>query len=82
MATKTEITICLGSSCFSRGNKKLVRIIDEYLKKNHLSEKVYYHGNHCFGNCDKGPIVSIDGKHFEHVSEENIIEILDAHFNL
>ncbi len=80
MTEKTEITICLGSSCFSRGNKKLVRIIDEYLKKNRLKDKVFYHGNHCFGHCDKGPVLDINGKLIEEVSENNIYDILDQHF--
>ena len=57
MSKKIELVICLGSSCFARGNKSLVRKIDEYLKVNRLKDKVYYHGGHCFGKCENGPVI-------------------------
>jgi NADH:ubiquinone oxidoreductase subunit E len=82
MQEKIEIVICLGSSCFARGNKQTVQVIQDYLKKNKLESQVYYHGNHCFGKCDKGPFVKIDGKLFESVNKDNIIEILDKTFKI
>ncbi len=39
MAQRIEMQICLGSSCFSRGNKDVVVFIREYLKKNHLEDR-------------------------------------------
>lgn len=75
---KIEIIICLGSSCFSRGNKKTVQLIKDYIKDNQLEDKVYFHGNHCSGNCANGPIVKIDGKEYENVSPNTIIELLDG----
>ncbi len=80
MNNKKEIVICLGSSCFARGNKQTVKVIAEYLKANKLENEVFYHGNHCFGKCDKGPFVKIDDVMHENVDSENIIEILDKIF--
>jgi len=80
MNNKKEITICLGSSCFARGNKQTVKIINDYLKNNKLEQYVFYHGNHCFGKCDKGPFVKIDEVIYENVNTENIIESLDKIF--
>lgn len=76
MANKVEIIICLGSSCFARGNKKTVQSIDAYIKKHQLEERVFFHGGHCFGKCDKGPIVKINDKYFENVDHINVIDLL------
>lgn len=76
MAEKTEIIICLGSSCFARGNKRTVQAIETYLKEHNLKDKVYFHGGHCFGMCDKGPILKVNEKYFENVDHIKVIEIL------
>ena len=74
---KTEITICLGSSCFARGNKKIVRIIQEYIEENKLKDKVIFRGNHCFGKCNIGPVLKINERFFEEVQETSVRQILD-----
>ena len=76
MPNKTEIIICLGSSCFARGNKKTVQAIDDYINKHNLTERVYFHGGHCFGKCDKGPVVKINNTYYENVDHINVIDIL------
>ena len=76
-AIKTELTICLGSSCFARGNKMAVSVIQEYIKQNELETHVHFKGNHCFGNCNKGPVLQINEKIFEEVSLDDLAEILD-----
>lgn len=82
MDNKTEIVICLGSSCFSRGNKSGVQVIDNWLKENRLRDKVYYHGNHCFGSCDKGPVLKVNDHVYHHVDAEKAIQILKKHFGI
>lgn len=77
-----ELVICLGSSCFSRGNKSLVKIIKNYLKENGLEAKVKFYGKRCFANCAKGPTIMLDGKILENVNENNIKSILDEFFKL
>lgn len=78
----TEIEICLGSSCFSRGNKKTVKIIQQYFKENMLEQEVAFKGSHCFGQCDKGPMLRIGDRIYSQVDENNIIGLLDAYFNI
>jgi len=72
-----EIEICLGSSCFSRGNRDVVHVIREYLRKNHLEDKVVFRGARCLGNCSEGPFVVINGKLIEKTDVNNIEKILD-----
>lgn len=77
MAQETEIQICLGSSCFSRGNKELVIFIKEYLKKNHLEDKVIFKGARCMGNCSHGPNLRIGNVMIEEVTLSNVEGILE-----
>jgi len=72
-----ELTICLGSSCFARGNRKILSIIQDYIKQNNLEGKVKFKGNHCFGYCNQGPVLKIDDHIYEQVTENKIISILE-----
>jgi NADH:ubiquinone oxidoreductase subunit E len=74
---RKEIKICMGSSCFSRGNRQTLQVIQKYLKDHQLERDVFLRGNHCFGDCSAGPVLTIGTKVFEQVSQEGILEILD-----
>jgi NADH:ubiquinone oxidoreductase subunit E len=77
MTPRIEMQICLGSSCFSRGNKDVVTYIREYLRKNHLDEKVIFKGARCMGLCSNGPNLNINGVTFEGVTLSRIEAILE-----
>lgn len=78
--TKKEVVICLGSSCFARGNKQLVKIVNDYLRDRNLLNEVRFHGERCFGQCAIGPSLKLDGIIKEKLDEESIINVLDAFF--
>lgn len=69
--------ICLGSSCFSRGNKDVVMFIREYLKRNHLDDKIIFKGARCMGHCSDGPNLRINGIITEDVTLSKIESILE-----
>jgi len=77
-----EIKICLGSSCFSRGNKEMVEEIKLYLEKNHLNEKIVFKGSHCLGNCEEGPNISINNKTSGNIHKSNITRLLNSELNI
>ena len=79
---KTDIIICMGSSCFARGNKKIVGLIQEFIQKNKLEDRVNLRGNHCFGNCHRGPSVKINGELYDSINEDKIIFLLEKEFIL
>jgi len=79
---KTEIRICLGSSCFARGNKKMVQVIQQFLTQNHLEEKVIFHGSHCFGHCGDGPMIQIGEELMHSQDPEEMKRLLKIHFGL
>lgn len=81
MTTRFEMEICLGSSCFSRGNRDVVQYIKEYLRKNHLDDKVVFKGARCLGHCSNGPNLVINGTVIEGVTTDRIEKILEEKFS-
>lgn len=77
---KKEVVICLGSSCFARGNKQLVKIVNDYLRDRNLLNEVRFHGERCFGQCAVGPSLKLDGILKERLDEDSVIEALDEFF--
>jgi NADH:ubiquinone oxidoreductase subunit E len=77
MLRKRKIVICLGSSCFARGNQELIPVIRRYLIRKQMEDKVDFKGDHCFSNCSEGPNMMIDSKLYQHITLENIEAMLD-----
>jgi NADH:ubiquinone oxidoreductase subunit E len=77
MAQKIEMHICLGSSCFSRGNKDVVMFIKEYIRKNHLEDKFIFKGSRCMNHCNNGPNLKINDEVLEGCSLSTIESILE-----
>ena len=67
----------MGSSCFSRGNREILQIVQKYLKDHHLEGDVILKGNHCFGDCSSGPVMKIGNTLYEQLSSEAVLEILE-----
>lgn len=82
MNKKKEMTICLGSSCFSRGNSKNLKVIQEYLKNKGLEAEINFKGQLCSENCLNGPMLIIDGKQYDNVTQQMVLDILDKEFNI
>lgn len=70
------ITVCMGSSCFSRGNAANAEIIQKYIETHGLSASVEVRGCLCESECKTGPHIRIDGKLFSYVSPEGLGDIL------
>jgi NADH:ubiquinone oxidoreductase subunit E len=82
MAQRIEIQICLGSSCFSRGNRDVVAFIKDYLKKNHLEDRIIFRGARCMDMCSNGPNMRINEKIIEGVTFSGIENILDREIGI
>jgi len=79
---KPEIRICLGSSCFARGNKKMVQVVQQFLAHYHLEDKVVFHGSHCFGHCGEGPLIQIGEDFIDSHDPEEVRRMLKNYFGL
>ncbi len=81
MQNEHTITICLGSSCFARGNKEILNVVKRFLAKHKLEESVFFRGELCTGNCENGPILKIDDETYSQVNSDNVFQILNEYFN-
>jgi NADH:ubiquinone oxidoreductase subunit E len=72
-----QITICMGSSCFSRGNSRNIEVVQDFLKHRPLPPSVELGGHLCEGHCKSGPNVTINGKMYHEVDPIVIIALLN-----
>lgn len=73
-----QIVICMGSSCFARGNEKNLRIIEEFLQNRGAGIDVQLSGSCCEGKCSVGPNVVINGEIFHNVDAGTMIDLLNT----
>jgi|BioPla2DNA2_1021312.scaffolds.fasta_scaffold74078_2 NADH:ubiquinone oxidoreductase subunit E len=74
---KLKIIICMGSSCFARGNEDNLRLIEDYIREHQLDDRVELSGRCCAKQCAEGPNVSIDGVVYNGVNEERLMKLLN-----
>ncbi len=77
---KNQIVICLGSSCYRRGNQQVLEIVKAWLEEHGLEEDVDFRGQLCSGNCAHGPVIKINGKLFHGIDKNSVIRILEQSF--
>ena len=82
MSSRPKITICMGSSCFARGNEKNVTLCEEFLAERGLADEVDVElaASLCTGNCAQGPVVIVDDKVYTHVDRGLMRDILEETF--
>ena len=73
-----QIKICMGSSCFARGNSENLKSIENYIKENKLNANLELIGSRCEEKCTKGPNIIINDKEYNGVTVEKLKEILEG----
>lgn len=73
-----NITVCMGSSCFARGNDRNLEFIENFIKENNMDAEIELSGARCEGKCASGPNVIINGTEYTEVDEEKLKEILSS----
>jgi NADH:ubiquinone oxidoreductase subunit E len=71
-----EIAICLGSSCFARGNAENLNILEEYVQRHGSGVSVRLTGQLCQDQCQDGPNLTIGGKFHHNVTAARLRELL------
>jgi NADH:ubiquinone oxidoreductase subunit E len=74
-----EIVICLGSSCFARGNREQLLLIERYLAEHGLTDTVVLSGSRCEEQCSTGPNIRIDGQLHVAIAGEGLLDLLNRH---
>lgn len=73
----SRIEICMGSSCFSRGNNRNIEVIQDFIASRKLPPGVELTGHLCEGQCRAGPNVTINGRMCHEVDPISIIALLN-----
>lgn len=76
---KLDITVCMGSSCFARGNEKNLAFIESYIQEHELEADINLAGSLCEAKCAKGPNIIVNGVEYNNVDEAKIEKILKEH---
>ncbi|MDO4550637.1 MAG: redox-sensing transcriptional repressor Rex [Planctomycetia bacterium] len=77
-----KIVICMGSSCFARGNEENLRIIENFIEEKKLDTQIELSGKCCVEDCANGPNIIIDDICYHRVNKETLIDLLNEKFNL
>ena len=76
MAEKVKIALCMGSSCFTRGNNRLLKAIEDSIRENAWENRVILSGLRCENRCGRGPNVFIDGKLYQGLDVGTLLDLL------
>ena len=71
-----SIELCLGSACFARGNKDVITVLKNFIGENNLSDEIDIRGALCQGQCKDGPVVIVNGKPYNRLTPEALMEIV------
>jgi NADH:ubiquinone oxidoreductase subunit E len=77
--TPATITICMGSSCFVRGNNRNIEVIQDYLATQRPDPPVELSGHLCQGHCKVGPNVTVNSQMYHEVDPIVVLGLLNHH---
>ncbi len=73
---KLTVELCMGSSCFARGNAGTLALLEEYIEEKDLDDRVSLVGHLCLGACSEGPNVKIGEVTHSGISAEAVVDLL------
>jgi len=78
---KIKVELCMGSSCFSRGNSKTLELLESFIEENKIQDRIEVEGHLCLGRCSSGPIIRINSKDYENINPECVIDLIKEELN-
>ncbi len=76
------ITVCMGSSCFGKGNSSNAGFITGFIEKHNLQDSIEVSGCLCSGACARGPNIKINDKLISGISEQTVADIIEKELGL
>jgi NADH-quinone oxidoreductase subunit G len=76
-----KIKVCVGTSCYVRGSRDILRRFSEELEARGMGDQVELSAVFCMEHCDRGPNVRINGNEVHGVREEDVPELLQRALN-
>jgi NADH:ubiquinone oxidoreductase subunit E len=71
-----DVVVCLGSSCFARGNSQNLAVVEEYLLNHGMQNSVRVTGCLCQDECKRGPNLVVRGERLHEMNPARLREIL------
>lgn len=71
-----DISICMGSSCYPRGNRETLEKLKVHISENNLSEQIIMKGNLCEGMCKDGPNIRINGVIYHDIDYYSVLKVI------
>ena len=69
------VEVCVGSSCHIKGAPRIVEMMQERIRNNHLEDDIVLVGAFCSGRCNLvGVTVTVDGSVYVGVTPEGLGE--------
>ena len=78
MAGKIKVEMCMGSSCFAKGNNLLLETLEDLIEVRGWRERVELSGLRCEERCQDGPNIRVDGQLYTGVDEGALLDILET----
>ena len=73
------VEVCVGSSCHIKGAPRIVEMMQERIRKNHLEDDIVLVGAFCSGRCNRvGVTVTVDGSVYVGVTPEGLGEFWET----
>jgi len=72
-----EITICMGSSCFARGNGENLIALQNFVRQNQPAVQIRLRGQLCREMCTLGPNIVIDGREHTNVQPGTVVWLVE-----
>ncbi len=78
---RAHVLVCGGTGCTSSNSEKIIKAMEEHLKKNDLDKEIKVIRTGCFGLCAEGPIMIVypEGAFYSMVKVEDVKEIVEEH---
>ena len=78
---RKQVLVCGGTGCTSSGSKKVLKVLDESLKKYGLEDEILVVRTGCFGLCSLGPIMIVypEGYFYAQIDSEGVKRVVKEH---
>lgn len=73
---KLVVELCLGSSCFARGNAQTLGALEAFINNEGCSNRIELVGHLCLGSCSKGPNLRIGDTTYHGLDTEAVLTLV------
>lgn len=78
---RIDISVCMGSSCYPRGNRETLEKLKNYINENALNDRIIMKGNLCEGLCKDGPNIRINGVIYHDIDYYQLLKVISEILN-